>query len=143
MLIVMATLQRTIISLLIVLTAAFLFFAQTSEAAKGPKITHKVDQVTFMFETFEAKRLLSRCTLTLNMATSLSDGLSWDSTERRLQRLVSCSASSLPMLNTEQTAENFRYYSNSSVSSQLRLTGIVLLLLARRDSDMRDLPFTA
>ncbi|KAL8854195.1 MAG: hypothetical protein Q9221_000909 [Calogaya cf. arnoldii] len=38
----MANLQRTVISLLFVLTAGFLFLAQTTEAAKGPKITDKV-----------------------------------------------------------------------------------------------------
>ncbi|MCJ1253120.1 Peptidyl-prolyl cis-trans isomerase B [Lignoscripta atroalba] len=38
----MANLQRIIISLLLILTATFLFFAQSSEASKGPKITHKV-----------------------------------------------------------------------------------------------------
>lgn len=38
----MANLQRLMISLMVVLTAAFLFFGQTVEAAKGPKITHKV-----------------------------------------------------------------------------------------------------
>jgi peptidyl-prolyl cis-trans isomerase B (cyclophilin B) len=38
----MATIQRAVVSVLLILTAAFLFFAQTSEAAKGPKITHKV-----------------------------------------------------------------------------------------------------
>jgi peptidyl-prolyl cis-trans isomerase B (cyclophilin B) len=38
----MMTLQRIVVSVLLLLTATFLFFAQTSEAAKGPKITHKV-----------------------------------------------------------------------------------------------------
>ncbi|KAG9518053.1 peptidyl-prolyl cis-trans isomerase B, partial [Aureobasidium melanogenum] len=38
----MASFQRLIISLLVVLTFTFVFFAQSSEAAKGPKITHKV-----------------------------------------------------------------------------------------------------
>ncbi|CAL8577041.1 Peptidyl-prolyl cis-trans isomerase B [Xanthoria parietina] len=42
MLFTMANLQRVVISLLFVLTAGFLFLAQTSEAAKGPKITNKV-----------------------------------------------------------------------------------------------------
>jgi len=39
---VMANIQRLIISVLLILTFAFVFFAQTSEAQKGPKITHKV-----------------------------------------------------------------------------------------------------
>ena len=38
----MANLQRVVISLMVILTATFLFMGQTAEAAKGPKITHKV-----------------------------------------------------------------------------------------------------
>jgi peptidyl-prolyl cis-trans isomerase B (cyclophilin B) len=38
----MAGFQRIIISALLILTATLLFFAQSTEAAKGPKITHKV-----------------------------------------------------------------------------------------------------
>lgn len=38
----MANLQKILVSLMVILTAAFLFFGQTAEAAKGPKITHKV-----------------------------------------------------------------------------------------------------
>ncbi|TKA79922.1 Peptidyl-prolyl cis-trans isomerase B [Cryomyces minteri] len=38
----MANTQRLLISVLLVLTFTFVFFAQSSEAAKGPKITHKV-----------------------------------------------------------------------------------------------------
>ncbi|KAF7944931.1 uncharacterized protein EAE97_005564 [Botrytis byssoidea] len=38
----MFTLQRLVVSALLILTVTFLFFAQTAEAAKGPKITHKV-----------------------------------------------------------------------------------------------------
>ncbi|KAJ4505908.1 Peptidyl-prolyl cis-trans isomerase B [Exophiala dermatitidis] len=38
----MANLQRILISLMVLLTATFLFMGQTAEAAKGPKITHKV-----------------------------------------------------------------------------------------------------
>lgn len=38
----MATLQRMMISVMLILSFAFLFFAQASEATKGPKITHKV-----------------------------------------------------------------------------------------------------
>lgn len=37
----MANLQRVVISLMVILTATFLFMGQTA-AAKGPKITHKV-----------------------------------------------------------------------------------------------------
>lgn len=39
---IMANFERLIITFLLVLTAGFLFMAQTAEAAKGPKITHKV-----------------------------------------------------------------------------------------------------
>ncbi|KAF2757046.1 peptidyl-prolyl cis-trans isomerase B [Pseudovirgaria hyperparasitica] len=38
----MNTIQRIAISLMVILTFAFVFFAQTAEATKGPKITHKV-----------------------------------------------------------------------------------------------------
>lgn len=38
----MANLQRIVVSLMVILTVTFLFFGQTAEAAKGPKITHKV-----------------------------------------------------------------------------------------------------
>ncbi|KAF2206045.1 peptidyl-prolyl cis-trans isomerase B [Delitschia confertaspora ATCC 74209] len=38
----MASLQRLVISVLLIFTVAFVFFAQATEAAKGPKITHKV-----------------------------------------------------------------------------------------------------
>ena len=38
----MANLQRFIISLLVLLTAVFLFMGQTAHAVKGPKITNKV-----------------------------------------------------------------------------------------------------
>merc|ERR1712137_1236127 len=39
---IMASFQRAVISLLLILSITFVFFAQTSEATKGPKITHKV-----------------------------------------------------------------------------------------------------
>ena len=42
----MANLQRVVISLLLILTAAFVFLAQTSAAAKGPKITNKVSSIS-------------------------------------------------------------------------------------------------
>jgi peptidyl-prolyl cis-trans isomerase B (cyclophilin B) len=38
----MFTMQRFVVSALLILTVTFLFFAQTAEATKGPKITHKV-----------------------------------------------------------------------------------------------------
>lgn len=38
----MASIQRYLISFLVILTFSFVYFAQASEAAKGPKITHKV-----------------------------------------------------------------------------------------------------
>jgi peptidyl-prolyl cis-trans isomerase B (cyclophilin B) len=38
----MAGFQKIVISLLVMLTFCFVYFAQTVEAAKGPKITHKV-----------------------------------------------------------------------------------------------------
>jgi len=38
----MFALQRFVVSALLILTVVFLFMAQTTEAVKGPKITHKV-----------------------------------------------------------------------------------------------------
>lgn len=38
----MFTLNRLVVSALLILTVVFVFFAQTTEAAQGPKITHKV-----------------------------------------------------------------------------------------------------
>ena len=38
----MFTIQRFVVSVLLILTATFVFFAQTAQAVKGPKITHKV-----------------------------------------------------------------------------------------------------
>ncbi|KAH7402169.1 peptidyl-prolyl cis-trans isomerase B [Phaeosphaeria sp. MPI-PUGE-AT-0046c] len=38
----MASIQRFLISVLLILSVTFVFFAQTSEASKGPKVTHKV-----------------------------------------------------------------------------------------------------
>jgi peptidyl-prolyl cis-trans isomerase B (cyclophilin B) len=38
----MLTMQRFVVSVLLILTITFAFFAQTAEATKGPKITHKV-----------------------------------------------------------------------------------------------------
>jgi len=38
----MANLQKIVVSLMVILTAVFLFFGQSAEASKGPKITHKV-----------------------------------------------------------------------------------------------------
>ena len=38
----MANLQRLLISILLIATVSFVYFAQAAEATKGPKITHKV-----------------------------------------------------------------------------------------------------
>jgi peptidyl-prolyl cis-trans isomerase B (cyclophilin B) len=38
----MFTIHRFVVSVLLILTATFVFFAQTAEATKGPKITNKV-----------------------------------------------------------------------------------------------------
>lgn len=38
----MAGLQRLLVSLAVVLAACLFLFSQSAEAAKGPKITHKV-----------------------------------------------------------------------------------------------------
>jgi peptidyl-prolyl cis-trans isomerase B (cyclophilin B) len=39
---IMSTLQKFLVTCLLLLTASFALFAQSAEAAKGPKITHKV-----------------------------------------------------------------------------------------------------
>lgn len=39
---IMANLKNIIVSLMVILTATFLFMGQTAAAGKGPKITHKV-----------------------------------------------------------------------------------------------------
>lgn len=53
--IIMASMQRYLISVLLIVTAVFLFFVQTSEAVKGPKITHKVSLTiaTIQFYKFD------------------------------------------------------------------------------------------
>ena len=38
----MANLQRLLVSLMLIFTFTFLYLAQSAEATKGPKITHKV-----------------------------------------------------------------------------------------------------
>jgi len=38
----MANLPKLVVSLMVILAATILFMGQTVEAAKGPKITHKV-----------------------------------------------------------------------------------------------------
>jgi peptidyl-prolyl cis-trans isomerase B (cyclophilin B) len=38
----MISLQRLVVSALLILSVTFVFFAQSAEATKGPKITHKV-----------------------------------------------------------------------------------------------------
>ena len=38
----MFTIQRFVVSALLILTVTFVVFAQTAQAVKGPKITHKV-----------------------------------------------------------------------------------------------------
>jgi peptidyl-prolyl cis-trans isomerase B (cyclophilin B) len=38
----MANFRNIVVSLMLILTATFLFLGQTASAAKGPKITHKV-----------------------------------------------------------------------------------------------------
>jgi len=62
----MATFQRLIISLLVILTFTFVFFAQSSEAVKGPKITHKVHISSFLATPLSIAHVLAgllRCDL--------------------------------------------------------------------------------
>ena len=57
---IMASIQNLIISVLVILTATFLFMGQSVEAAKGPKITHKV-----YFDINHGDESLGRVTLGL------------------------------------------------------------------------------
>lgn len=60
----MASFQRLIISLLVILTFTFVFFAQSSEAVKGPKITHKVHFLSYSAASMSIAHLrtgLLRC----------------------------------------------------------------------------------
>ena len=41
----MAGFQRVLVSVLVILTITFMFLAPSTEAAKGPKITHKVKTI--------------------------------------------------------------------------------------------------
>ena len=50
----MANFQRIVISVLVILTATFLFFAQSGEASKGPKITNKVCGSRLLINIFVA-----------------------------------------------------------------------------------------
>lgn len=47
----MAGFQKLLVSLLVFLGVTFVYFAQTAEAAKGPKITHKVRICGFKLRT--------------------------------------------------------------------------------------------
>ena len=54
----MASAHRYFISVLLILTAVFLFFAQSSEAAKGPKITHKVKPLDLWIHSLQYVMLM-------------------------------------------------------------------------------------
>ncbi|QDS72835.1 Peptidyl-prolyl cis-trans isomerase B [Venturia effusa] len=87
----MATIQRSLIALLTVLTLIFVFFAQSTEAAtKGPKITHKV-----FLDITSGDEEVGRIVI----------GLYGKTTPK-----VSCGAFNCTKkkLNYNQTAENFR-----------------------------------
>lgn len=59
----MAGFQKLLVSLLVFLGVTFVYFAQTAEAAKGPKITHKVRICGF--------KLRTRAELALTLSTGL------------------------------------------------------------------------
>ena len=63
----MANLQRVVISLLLIVTAGFLFLAQTSSAGKGPKITNKVGSI----DDYESRELTSCARFTLTLHTEM------------------------------------------------------------------------
>ena len=83
---IMASIQRYVITLLLMLTFTFVYFAQTGEAAKGPKITNKV--------SFEGSvrvlclTLLNRSTLTSPTETSRLVASSWVYTARLCPRYI-------------------------------------------------------
>lgn len=52
----MAGFQKIIVSFLLLLSITFMFLAQGSEAAKGPKITHKVRTGTAAIDALVMER---------------------------------------------------------------------------------------
>ena len=86
----MANMKGVATSLFMVLVTALLLFSYTAEAAKGPKITHKVGSGKPVFAPFydDHAKHLYRCSSTLSMATRHWDELSWVSMERPCPRSV-------------------------------------------------------
>ena len=64
----MSSVQRYLISVVLILTAVLLFFAQTGEAAKGPKITNKVA----LFMTMRMPDDADDCRFTSTSLTAMS-----------------------------------------------------------------------
>ncbi|XPS79590.1 Peptidylprolyl isomerase [Ascochyta lentis] len=56
----MISLQKFVVSVLLILSVTFVFFAQSAEATKGPKITHKV-----YFDMLHGEEKLGRITIGL------------------------------------------------------------------------------
>ena len=86
----MANMKGVATSLFMTLVTALLLFSYTADAAKGPKITHKVGSgkpvSTPSYDNHT--KYLYRCSSTLSMVTRLWDELSWVSMERPCPRSV-------------------------------------------------------
>ena len=86
----MANIQNIIITLMVIMTGAFLFMGQTAEAAKGPKITHKVSEFRRHDPSLPFAHILCYRSISMsNTMESLWVELSWDYTARLFPRLVS------------------------------------------------------
>ncbi len=84
----MASVQRFLISFLLLLSFVFFFFAQSSDATKGPKITHKVSDGIAASRAIHANGM-PRYTLTLPTAmksSAVSSLVSMERLPRRLRR---------------------------------------------------------
>ena len=87
---IMAIINRAILSLVLLLSVSTFLFAHSSEAFKGPKITHQVRRITQVSTTdgvgLAHRRTSSRCILISNMEGSRWEGLLWACTERLCPR---------------------------------------------------------
>jgi peptidyl-prolyl cis-trans isomerase B (cyclophilin B) len=96
----MASSQRFAVSLLLVFTVLFAFLAQSAQAARGPKITHKV------------RLSQSRCrTLSHQVFFDIQHG------DEQMGRIVM----GLYGNTVPKTAENFRYKRSASLHSMLTM----------------------
>ena len=64
----MISLQRFLVSVLLILSVTFVFFAQSAEASKGPKITHKVCKALLLSEKLDRLLVSYTCQLVVYSA---------------------------------------------------------------------------